>query len=655
MGRTIPRAVAAGICLLAAGWAGAQDLRLERIVVAASRLAEPALVAPGHVTVIDRQQIEASGAADLAEALRAAAGVHIADYGPPGAVKSLSLRGSSGAQVLVLVNGLRLNDSRQGAVDLSQIPLSGIERVEIVRGGQSALFGADALAGIVNIITRRGGESGLRLSVENSSYLPRDAVAVSEGPTEETVAGRWQDLFDGQRVELELTRRLADSDLVISGSLRRAANGFTWEDEQYIGDVRRRINADLLAGDASASLTVPLGLSSLGIVAGGSYSDVGVPGSIYTGAFNSISSDARQSTQTGYGQLLFDAADLLAGRLALDLKGSYRYNRLVYDDPPSAPAEHSLHTALLDLTQSLSVSEALAVVFGANLSADWLDSTQVGQRRRLAAGAFAELPLELPGGLSLVPAVRYDWFSDFSASWSYKLAAIWAPVDFLALKASGSTSYRAPTLNDLYWPNDGFSEGNPDLKPETGYAADLGVSLSTAGLELSVFGFARLVEQGISWAETSPFFWQPVNIARQFLPGAELDLSLPLPAGLRLRGAYALVYSYLLEGSSGTYTVADDRRVPYTPVHSASAAIEFAARRLRASVGAEYGSGAFTDEANSSRVEPHLVLDARVRYSLSEALAVSLSVDNLLNSVYEVLPDYVAPPLSLRLGVEAKL
>ncbi len=143
------------------------DLKMEQIVVTATRTATTILDSPDNVTVITAEELSAAGVATAAEALEAVAGVEIADSGTAGSVKSVRIRGSASAQVLVLVDGVRMNDSRQGATDLSLLPVEMIERIEVVRGGTSALYGADALGGVVNIITKNRADRTLTLSVTN--------------------------------------------------------------------------------------------------------------------------------------------------------------------------------------------------------------------------------------------------------------------------------------------------------------------------------------------------------------------------------------------------------------------------------------------------------------------------------------------------------
>ena len=110
---------------------------------------------PSSVNIVSQEEIELKNPQNLAEALQNVPGVTIKDYGGLGNSKSISLRGSSDSQVLVLLDGQRLNNPQSGSVDLNQISLEGIEKIEVVRGGNSALYGSDAIGGVINLISKK--------------------------------------------------------------------------------------------------------------------------------------------------------------------------------------------------------------------------------------------------------------------------------------------------------------------------------------------------------------------------------------------------------------------------------------------------------------------------------------------------------------------
>lgn len=630
------------------------ELEIKEIVVTATRTEEEVLTAPGHITILNEEEISRSGATNLSDLLTRQAGIKVNDYGAEGAVKSISIRGSSSSQVLILVNGVRLNDSRSGGADLSQISLDNIDRMEIIRGGFGSLYGADAVGGVVNIITKKSADGQFKVKVENGTFIPRAAVEVSEGPTETPADANWLDLADAQNVSLGYSTTVGNIDMVISGSGTRAGNAFVWNDTEYIDEYRRRINADLLGGNGYLSLTAPLGAGSLGVNASLNYQDVGTPGSIDPAW---ASSDARQRSLNAMAQASFDTDRFASDLLSLDARAFYKLAKMTFDDPPSDPGIHTLHSFGLNVTQEWIALDILSVVYGGNLLIDLVDSTQLDTRDRISGGVFIELPMYPLPGLGITPVVRYDLYSDFSNRLNFKLSVVYSPTEILAFKLAGGSSYRAPTFNDLFWPDDGmFAKGNPNLTPEIGYSGELGVSVATGRIQLDVFAFARYLIDEIQWVDTTGFFYfQPTNIGKLFYPGLELNTELNLLGDLWLSGAYTFLYSFALEGANATYSFADDKRAPYAPLHSFDAALEHRGEKLIASVTGEYVGKIYSDDANTKPIDAYFVLNALLRYRVSDLLTLQAAVDNLLNNNYEVLADYIAPPVSLRLGAELTL
>ena len=655
---TVSTALALAAAAVPSVGAADTELQMERIVVTATRTAIPILASPDHVTVIDGNDIAAAGSATVADALRQVAGVEIADSGTIGSVKSASIRGSVAAQVLVLVDGVRLNDSRQGGADLSLLPAENIERIEVLRGGTSALYGADALGGVINVITKSRADKTLNLTVSNGGYIPHDAVQVSEGATETPVGASFPDLVDTQRVGLQAFGALGPVDLLVTGSFTRSANGFVWNDQQYIDAYRRQINSALLGGNAFLSLEAPAGAGRLGFKGQMDYSSVGVPGSL-----GMPSTDAAQQRAAFQTQIFYKNPQLTRA-LGMDARAFYKLTRLAYQDPdPFFPTDdvHTLHSIGLELQQQAAFIDFLQLVYGGNVLADLAESTAIGGKQRLSGGVFLEAPLYLASWMILTPMVRYDLYSDFPGSLTYKLAGVLTLSDSVSLKASAGRSYRAPTLNDLYWPNDGFSEGNPGLKPETGDSGDLGLSVATERLQANAFAFVRYVLDGIQWQDQDPglapweYFGKPVNVGEALYPGAEADVDFQPIQGLHLTGSYTFQHSFVLKGASASYTYADNKRAIYTPVHSAGAAVRYDSGSTRLAMDARFVGERFVDEANATSLPAYVVVNAEVRQQLTPAMAISLAGKNLLNQVYQTVNGYVMPPFSFWVGLELSL
>jgi len=642
---------------LATGPAEAQEqpLTVEKVVVTATRIAGTILASPDHVTVVDEEQL--AGAVSVAEALERVAGVSVADNGAVGAVQSVSIRGSAAGQVLVLVDGVRLNDSRQGAPDLSQVPVDNSERSESVRGGTSALYGADAVAGVVNIITKDKAEERFRLSLLNGSYLPRSAIqAPDDGSAQTSVGANYLDLVDTQRIAAQLSRALGALAVLATGSFTRANNGFTWNDEQYVGDIRR-IEAPLLEVDGSLSLVAPAGQGRLGLKGRIGYSSFQPP-VVNTGW---LPSDAVQEISSLQAQAFYRTDRLGSSSLSLDSQLFYKYSRLTYVDPinlfDSALADHRLHTIGLDVSQRLAALGWLELVYGGNLLYDGAASTLFGTKSRLSGGAFLEAPLYPLAWLTVTPMLRYDLYTDFPASVTWKLAVVAALSEKASLKASAARSYRAPTLNDLYW-DQSWAVGNPDLLPETGYTGELGITVASDGVEANVFAFARYLLNGMEW-DWSVYPGTPINIGEALFPGVEATASLRLLPGLQLSAGYTFLYSFVLEYASFsgpvTYTFADDKRARYAPVHKANLGVSFQRGPRQLGAQAEYVGERFAEEANTVTLEPYVLLNADARWQVNPHLDLTLAGKNLLNQAYQTVNDSLMPPLSIWVGAEVKL
>jgi outer membrane cobalamin receptor len=160
----------------------------ETLVVSAAQIDQPLSRTPDSVTVISGREIDAKQQFTLASALRSVPGITLQQNGGPGTVTSLFTRGGESDFTLVLVDGVRQN-SFGGGLDLSQVPLQDVDRIEVVRGAQSALYGSDAIGGVIQVITRNGGPPSAQAQVETGSREMHRAAAATSG---EAGGVRWQ-------------------------------------------------------------------------------------------------------------------------------------------------------------------------------------------------------------------------------------------------------------------------------------------------------------------------------------------------------------------------------------------------------------------------------------------------------------------------------
>lgn len=662
-----------------------QAPELNEVVVTATRIDSPILESPSAISVISAADLTAPGTLDLSSVLARQSGVVVNDYGPTGSTKSVSLRGSTSDQVLVLLDGVRLNSGRVSSVDLSTIPMDIIDRVEVLRGEASTIYGSGAIGGVVNIITKKAQTPRITASVTNVSFLPHAANSVSADysayPYTYTVspsASNLLDLVDTQQVQLSIAGKLGAAGLIGGWSFTRAANEFAWYDPSQInGSVvewRRRTNADVVSGSANLGMDLPLLGGSLSAKTLFNASNTGAPGSVLY-----PSTEGRQYDSSAAGILGWKVDRFLRDDLSLNVKASYKYDDLRFDDPAAPPAsDHRTQTASLDATQRFAASDSVSFVYGGGAYFDYVDSTNYSAPKdRLNLAGFLSVPVSLSERLTVTPSARYDYFSDFAGSFSFSLSGVLLLSDQSSLRASAASAYRVPTLNDLYWydplgPSDptGYTTGNPSLRPETSYSGEMGWSFITHRVSVDASVFARYVLDNIVWlydgSVNLPYgAVLPENLTKALYPGAEIHVKVSIIGPLAIEGSYAFDYSFLLYDGTTELSLADNRRVPYAPMHSASLALRWNGEILSAGLEGQYVSDKYTDRPNTSEwvIHGYFVANADLKYRVSDLLTLTLAGKNLLNSLYytqsgfnstgsPVDPGYPMPPFSIEVGMQ---
>jgi len=168
-------------------FAGSPDVVLPEIIATASRWEEPVELVTQDVTIISREDIEKKGVPFVADLLRLQPDLQLVQNGGPGTNATLLMRGGGGNQTLVMVDGIKFNSPSTGSADLSGLLTSDVERIEILKGPQSTLYGSEAMAGVVNIITKKGaGKPKAILNVEGGSFATVKTAGSFFGGTDNT-------------------------------------------------------------------------------------------------------------------------------------------------------------------------------------------------------------------------------------------------------------------------------------------------------------------------------------------------------------------------------------------------------------------------------------------------------------------------------------
>ncbi|MDD5282492.1 MAG: TonB-dependent receptor, partial [Candidatus Omnitrophica bacterium] len=421
--------------------AAAEDVDLDKIVVTPSRIEESSGDVGRVVDVLTSADMEKSGSQDLASALTDLTSVDISNYGGPNAEKSIRMRGSTSAQVLVLMDGRPINNPRDGSVDLSNIPLDNISRVEVMHGPGSSLYGSSAMGGVVNIITKNPPKEGQKAEVYSSFGTARTYI---------------ERMLYGAKV--------SKLGFLVSGGYQ-SSEGF-------------RENSELSAKDCNLKLAYELnGENNVSFNSGFYTSKVGVPG-----ATNEFDADDKQNTLKRFFDLNWEfQPDEQTG---VSARAYQSYDRLeflenstdLFLNPANKKDIHGTTVRGFDLQLDKRLLDTYSIVGGFNYVYNLNDSTSSGKHRYHVSSGYLENRLDLfDEKLNVNLSARLDDYSNFGTQINPSLDLLYKLNDAIKFHGLISRSFRAPTFNDLYWPNDGMGEGNPNLKPEKGVTGELGV------------------------------------------------------------------------------------------------------------------------------------------------------------------------------------
>ncbi|HEX2202278.1 MAG TPA: TonB-dependent receptor, partial [Longimicrobium sp.] len=565
-----------------------RPLVMETVVATASRRLQTLGEAPVATEVVGRARIEASGATDLAGVLATVPGVEVQGGHPVGT--GVYLQGLGSERVLVLVDGEPVVGRISGEIDLTRLPVADVERVEVVKGPQSTLYGSEAMGGVVHLITRApepGAPAG-GVQLTGGSRGRRDGVAhtrASAGAFDWTVRGgvREVDLVPGQDAPLDAGTRRWDGNARVgwraSSALRVEAGGWWVEEGQRwrTGQLWQFADNRQWSGRLSAAWTA--GAHRL------------TP-SLYLAGFEHALRRASGPRPAGGGdreaQRLAEAALAYTGALG----------RLVVDG-------------------------------GAELRHDWTRSDRVegGERDASAIDAYGQ-GTWTAGGWSLVPGVRLSHSSRWGGHWTPRLAALWRPAPSLALRASAGTGFRAPAFKELYMDflNDaaGYTvRGDPELRPEASFSVSAGAEWAGERTYLRASAFRTafddfietVVDEEASTPELAVYRYR--NVARGRTAGVEAQAGAAL-GGLRADAGWSWL---------ATEDEASGRPLFGRPEHSGRLSLAYArASGVRVGLSASY-TGRTPEEEEGGVVRyrgAYARLDARVSHTLPRGVGVAL-------------------------------
>ncbi len=582
-------------------WAASDtEFQLDQITVTADRISQSVSQTPANVTVITAGQLQDKGARNLTEALSGVSGVTVKNFGSNGEKALPSILGSD--RIIVLIDGKRMNLPQgngygASAVDLNSFLIGdNVDRIEVVRGGASALYGADAVGGVINIITKQGASAkNATVTTAIGNYGSRNYSLATGGQEKKTSwhLSALQDESEGQRPNSAYKNQ--NLSLRLDQKLTNSKN-LTMTYDYY---------------DSHA----------------------GLPGQL-PGTVSDYQDILRRNWSTAYTRAHTDGNQTLR----------YYDNVQTYSgDEFGSVFRHRNTLRSVEYSDSTRLHPANLLTWGGEWRKEQVESTTEGNTPHSGTtkALFMQSQINLTKAADLTLGLRYDNNSIYGTHWLPKAAYLHRAGDRVSYFANWGKVFRAPNFDDLYADYGYGYTGNPNLKPESGWTAEVGVKSKLSKTQegtLSVF--KRNLSDAIDWSEDKKSGkWMPMNINQLNTIGLNANLT------SKLSGATTLDLGY-------TYLDSRDQNGAVTgdPRHTFHIGLNAKSGKLTQSI-----VGTYQGENGTNQVGSRFVVNAHSNYKAGKDTTVFLTINNLFNRQYEAVKGYPAGGLSFLIGVKQGL
>ncbi|MBN2755253.1 MAG: TonB-dependent receptor [Candidatus Goldbacteria bacterium] len=584
----------------------AADNSLGEIVVTARKMAEYEGLVTKSIDIISEEKIKASGAVKLEDVLSELPGLSVLKYGSYEGLASLNIRGASSRQSLVLYEGIPLNDIFTGGVDLNLVEMSGIGRVEVIKGGMSSIYGADAAAGVVNLLKEKK-----KMAIAD--------ISASFG----------SDNF--QKYSLSSDYKIGGVKYSVTGNEEKSP-GYM----QNSGFFKRSAGARIsFSGDAIDSK-----LSGYYIKR-----EEGIP-------FNQFGPSplAKQ-----FDELFAVGAEetLKFNETKVVVSGYYRGGDLAFKNPDIYVDDRHIKNEGKVSVMSSYTAGPVNVYGGYEFSNKSAKSLKTGNKSTGNHAVLTNATAYLFEKLVLTAAVREDVHSVYGMVTSFSGGARYSIADSTDVFASVSQAFSEPTFGDLFWDETldfgGYistTKGNQALKPEKSMSYEAGITKKEGNISEKIVLYRRDVTDMIRWVTETDWATydksSAENLDRAVIMGAEVEAEFVLFDFITLTGAY----SYLDARDKKT-----GKKLSYSPEDSVYAKAEFKLPfSTKLSAGVRYIDSRL-DNAGEYMKE-YYIYDLSVRHIISENASVFANVDNVLdNREYQVVNKYPMQGRTINAGV----
>jgi vitamin B12 transporter len=617
-----------------------QPVQAEEVVVSATKTPTPISQVTSAVDVITEEDLQKRHIKTVVDALRFSQGLAVFSSGGPGTTANVRIRGGSDTHTLVLIDGAIVNSATLGSYNFANLTTDNIERIEILRGAQSMLYGSDAIGGVVNIITKRGtGTPQVNGFFEGGSFGSlREGGGVSgqKGPVDFSFTlSRWDFTgFSAADYRLGATERDAYRNWTASAKV-----GVTLPHDGRLEFVFRWMNSDIRLDNISSPPQDVFGSKTREqeLIFGAAY---------------------EQRLTAWWSQKLTLARD---HNESLFIPGTSQRDLFtgVSSVPFGTPNETRVVSNRIEVQENFQIFKPLAVTAGYQLR-DQQGENDTGLSNKIirSNAGFAEAKLNLWDRAFATAGVRYDSYNVFGDATTYRLTAGYLVKETgTKFRTSYATGFRAPTMNQLFFPN----FGNPNLGPEKSLSFD-------AGVDQYFFGDRVRISAGYFWnryrdlivvalnepscAPFSTFLACPLNIGSAVSKGYEMSLGVvilrdhPWAKQLEIQGQYT---------NTMTRDESTDLRLPRWPVDQWTGLILYRpVEPLLITLSVRYVGSRFNDVQNKEPMKAFDVWTITASYDITKQLQLYTRAENVFNEKYQEILNAGTPVSSIYAGLNAR-
>jgi outer membrane cobalamin receptor len=611
----------------------------DEVVVTATRTAILFADTPSPIHIISAESIQRIDGKTAADVLRNLNGASIKDYGAVGGTKNVTFRGLSTENVSLLINGNPINDPQYGSMDLSLLPLDAVDRMEISYGGSSALYGGNALGGVVNIITRRASNDvHARIHGEGGSFGARRATAELQGR------------FSGVGM--------------LAGVSRETGNDFfpfAWHRQNQSDTTLYRRNADYKRTNIFMNSDYQL---AEGFALNASIQYVkferGVPGSI------AYPSPARENDDVF--RTLFGSKFYLNKNLIFSFNGIYNHSNEIYREPIDyIPTDLLYHSRSYLINSQIEWSPVTwdRLLGGAEYGEGRLDvdgiswgspffmnPARVQKSVYLSNEIINQNESEWFNRISLYQTGRYDYYSDVKENaFSPKLGVnLQINKQYnVHIRSSWGKNFRVPTFNDLYYP----MYSNPHVTPEHSTAFDAGVVGNIeqwGGQTLQVTYFDIVTKNKIVYAAD----YKPYNIGKAKNSGIEIRYDYhSLDGKVEAYFGFTLIDAIKVNRASQTDSTYE-KQLPYVPKSLGAFGLSVETYIGRININQSITSVRYTNSDNSNSLPAYMLTDVNIAKKISLPyiqLTLRCAVSNIFDADYQAVEGYPTYGRAYKAGI----